>query len=645
MLSFSAYSKIGVEKDSLVIVLQETTDSSRIPILLSLSWDLRNSIPEKSIDYGLEAIDLASRFNDYENLAKAHSFVGVAYRVMGNYSTSIDFYYKGLEIAKKYGIIEQEGFAYLNLANLHIYQEHFAIANENIKKAELIALKTGNKVMLSYAYVYYGSALQFQDSLSKALEFYEKALAIRKEINNILGQGACYKHIGYIYFEMEQYETAIENYDRSLEKFDKIIDKNLYADILIKKSKIFISENKLKQASELANQSVEIGKQIGAKLVMRDALQVLATISSKTGDYNLTSDYLEKVIRYNDTLFNQKLSEKIFSLEYQLETELRESKIELLNKDYAIKELEVKRIRIFNVALSIILILLAGTFIGVLMLLRIIRARKKLLEEQNKEIVNQRNSIEQKNRRLNEANEKLALSEDNLKKLLKTKDKIFSIIAHDLRSPFVAMVGLTDVLQKKALQGNFNDIPKFAIHINDSSQKLLNLIDNLLHWSRSQTGKLKLIPQTLSVRKLADEVLSIMQPQAEAKKINLKIEMADDLFVFADYDSISTVLRNLVSNAIKFTHENGMVILSAHKQEGRLHIVVSDKGIGIRAEDLDKIFAIDEQFTTKGTHEETGSGLGLVICKEFVEQNKGSIIVESKPGEGTTIRISLPSGN
>jgi len=645
LMSLTAYTKNYHKTDSLTNLLQVTNDSSRIPILLSLSWDLRNSVPNTSIKYGLEAIDLAVRYKDYENLAKAHSFVGVAYRVLGDFSKSIDYYYKGLEIAKQYSIIEQEGFAYLNLASLHIYQEHYAIAKENIKKAEVIANRINNKEMLAYVYVYYGSALQFEEYYNDALEFYQKALAIRIESNHIFGQGACYKHIGDIYFETEQYDKAIENYNKSLEKFKNLIDKNIYADILIKKAQILIDDNNLKQASVLAHQSLEIGKQIGAKLIIRDALQTLATISIKTKDFNSASKYLQGVISYNDSLFNQKLSEKIFSIEYHLETELRESKIELLNKDYAIKELQIKRIKFFNTALSIIIILLTGIFIGALVLLNIRRKRTMLLEKQNQEIISQQNSIEQKNKWLNEANQKLTESEENLNKLIKTKDKLFSIIAHDLRSPFVAMVGLTSVLQKKASKINQEDISKYAFHINDSSQKLLNLIDNLLQWSRSQTGKLKLTPQTLSIKSLADEVLYIMKNQAEVKKITFKNYIPDNFSVFADYDSLSTVIRNLVSNSIKFTRENGSVTLSAYQQSNKINILVSDTGVGISPDNLNKIFAVEEKFTTIGTNQESGSGLGLLICKEFVEQNGGSIHVESKPGEGTTFTISLPQNS
>ncbi len=642
-LSISVIAEDQINSDSLSVPAKIENDSAQIPVLLSRSWELRNSIPEQSIEFGLQAIDLATQFKDFENLAKAHSFIGVAYRVLGNYSKSIDYYYKGLEIAKQHGVIEQEGFAYLNLANLHIYQEHYAIAKENIRKAEIIAENTNNKQMLSYVYLYYGNALQFTNELDNALNYYTKALELRIETNHIPGQAACYKHIGDIYFEKKEFASANENYNKSLEKFNKIADKNLYADILIKKSLILIDEKKLTEAHKLALESLKLARQIGAKLVIRDALMVLSNISNKTKDYKSATEYLQKVIEYNDTLFNQKLSEKIFSIEYQLEKELRETKIEILNKDFAIKELEVKRIRVFSIALSIILGLLALIFVGVLFLWRHGKKRSNLLEKQNQEIINQRNSIEQKNIKLNEANEKLAHSEANLKKLIKTKDKLFSIIAHDLRGPFVAMVGLTSILEKKAMQFKPVEVSKYAVLINDSSQKLLNLIDNLLHWSRSQTGKLKLVPQLLSAKTLVDEVLNIMQTQADAKKIEIQNHVPEDITIFVDYDSIATVIRNLVSNAIKFTGINGSITIEASFQNDFSRIRISDTGIGINPNDLEKIFKIEENFTTKGTQQEGGTGLGLIICKEFVEKNGGKIHIESNLGKGTSITVDLPA--
>jgi len=241
-------------EDSLSILLQNKKDSSRIPVLLSLCWRLRNASPAESIRYGIEAIDLANQYKDYNSLAKAYSFVGVAYRIMGKYSKAVDFYYMGLEIADQHEIPEQAGYAHLNLANLYIYQELPGLAYENLKKADTIARKINNKPMLAYVYQYTGRIYSLDRKLDSALISYQKSLSLRQELNQLPEQATCYKYIGDIYFQKGSFLTAMENYNMSLEKTDKQKDKDLYANLLIKKALIFVKENNLKEAAIKAHE-------------------------------------------------------------------------------------------------------------------------------------------------------------------------------------------------------------------------------------------------------------------------------------------------------------------------------------------------------------------------------------------------------
>jgi two-component system, sensor histidine kinase and response regulator len=632
------------QEDSLVTILQSKNDSARIPVLISLSWDLRNASPEKSIKYGMEAINLANRYKDYKSLAKAYSFVGVAYRVRGNYSESIDFYYKGLDIANKYEIPEQAAYAHLNLANLYIYQEHAALAFENIKEAEAIAGKIDNKSMLAYVYLYYGRAYSLENNLDTALISYQKSLLLRQTLNQIPEQATCFKYIGDIYFQKDSFATAMYNYNMSLKKVDKQNDKDLYANILNKEALILAKEDKLNEAAGLALESLKTASQIRANMAVRDALQVLVTISIKTQDYKSASDYQQKVIQYNDTLFNQKLTEKIFSLQYLLDKQQRNARIDLLNKDNAIKELKIKRIKIISLGLTTFLTLLASVFIILLVLLKQRRDHSRLLESQNQEIIEHRNNIEQQNLKLIEANEQLENSEEDLKKTVQTRDKLLSIIAHDLRNPFTALVGLTEILRNDAKKLSTEEIAEFASMINTSSYKLLNLIENLLQWAKSQTGTLKLIPTAFSLKSLTDDVLKIYMTQAETKGINLKNTIPGNISVFIDHETFATIIRNLVSNGIKYTERGGNVTLTALQDNEKTVIMVSDTGVGMSPEVLTKLFGLEESFTTGGTSNEAGTGLGLVICKEFAERNGGTIGVESIPGKGTTFSVTLPIG-
>jgi len=633
---------IQVHEDSLIVVLQNKSDSSRIPTLISLCWDLRNADPEKSIKYGTEAIALADQYKDYISLAKAYGFVGVAYRVMGKYSESIDLYYKGLEVAQNYNIPEQAGYAHLNLANLYIYQEHASLAYENIKKAEAIAVKTSNKTMLAYVYLFYGRTFSLEGKLDTALFNYQRSLTIRKETNQAPEQATCYKYIGDIHFQKGDYVTAMDNYNMSLEKVDKQGDKNLYASILNKKSLILSELGDLDEAKKLAYKSLSIANEIKANMAVKDALAALVKVSIKSQDYKSASEYQQKVIQYSDTLFNQKLTEKIFSLEYQMEKQQRNAKIDLLNKDNAIKALKIKRIKIISIALTSILTLLATVIIVLLVLVRQRRKHAKLLELQNQEIIAQRNNIELQNTKLTETNEQLEKSEEELRRIVQTKDKLFSIIAHDLRSPFMSLAGLTEVMYNSAMKMEKAEIAEFSKMINNSSHKLLNLIENLLQWSKSQTGTLKLYPGYFHVRETVDEVMKIYLTQAESKGIKLRNDVPEGIQVYTDRETFSIILRNLVLNGIKYTKEGGVVTASASHDSDNVVISISDTGIGMAPEVIGKLFKIEESFTTQGTGNEVGTGLGLIICKEFAEINKGSIKVESTLGKGTAFIITLP---
>jgi signal transduction histidine kinase len=638
-----AFSYQQNHEDSLTILLQSERDSSRIPTLLKLCWKLRNASPEESIKYGTEAIDLANQYKDYNSLAKAYSFVGVAYRIMGKYSKSVDFYYNGLEIADKHEIPEQAGYAHLNLANLYVYQELISLASENLKKADAIARKIDNKHMLAYVNQYNGRIFSLEGNLDSALLSYQKSLSLRKELKQLPEQATCYKYIGDIYFQKDSLLTAIKNYNLSLETVDKQNDKDLYANLLIKKSLILVKENHLKDASVMANEGLNIARQIGANMTIRDALHVLVIISIKTQDYKTASDFQQRVIQYDDTLFSKHLSEKIFLLEYQLERQQRNTKIDLLNKDNAIQELKIKRIRIISIGLTSIIVLLVAVFIVLLILLKQRRDHERSLELQNQEIVKHRNSIEKQNKKLIDSNEKLEKSEKELKRIVQTKDKLFSIIAHDLRNPFTVLAGLTEFVNENANIINATEMNLYVSMINESSHKLLRLIENLLEWARSQTGTLKPVKTNLILKSLADDVMKISIAQAETKGISLRNEIPDNTSVFADREILAIIIRNLISNGIKYTQKGGNVTLTVNQEEGSTVLKVSDTGVGMSPRVLEKLFKIEETFTTEGTGNEMGTGLGLVICKEFIETLGGTIAVESSVGKGTSFYVTIPA--
>ncbi|MGB9912347.1 MAG: ATP-binding protein [Candidatus Kapaibacteriota bacterium] len=261
-----------------------------------------------------------------------------------------------------------------------------------------------------------------------------------------------------------------------------------------------------------------------------------------------------------------------------------------------------------------------------------IKEHKRMRDEALKE-VEMRKKVE----------EELRQSEQKLRELNATKDKFFSIIAHDLKNPIGAFKNVLELLYE-----NFNDFTKeeileFIEPLKESSTQLFSLLENLLLWARAQTGRIQIEPIEFDIVDLIRQNINLLQLQAANKQIKIEMDVPERIFVLADINSITTVLRNLISNAIKFTQPNGKIVVSATSKNNFAEVCVEDTGVGMSKETMEKLFRIDVHHTSLGTANEKGTGLGLIVCKEFVEANGGQIWVESKEGKGSKFYFTLGS--
>lgn len=253
--------------------------------------------------------------------------------------------------------------------------------------------------------------------------------------------------------------------------------------------------------------------------------------------------------------------------------------------------------------------------------------------------------LQKKTEDLSNLNRKLQQSEEELKKTNAEKDKFFSILAHDLRHPFSPILGFTEILIEEAETLTADEVREYASIIFKSSKNLHKLVENLLQWSRVQSGRISIVPETFNLYDLVQTCAMVYQDSAKSKGIKLVVSVPKNLNVFADQNSIDTVLRNLVSNAIKFTSANGQITICAETLQNEVVVRVKDTGIGIKASDIKKLFKIDSQFSTPGTEKEKGTGLGLILVKEFLELNNSRLNIESTPGTGTVFEFNLPVDN
>lgn len=243
---------------------------------------------------------------------------------------------------------------------------------------------------------------------------------------------------------------------------------------------------------------------------------------------------------------------------------------------------------------------------------------------------------------------KISKQNDELAELNATKDKFFSIVAHDLKNPFNTLLGFSEMLFNNFEQFDEATKKEFIGLIYESSQNTYRLLENLLAWSTAQRGKIEFNPSQVNIKSLIDENLILLSQSAQIKNIQLQSDLNNDYFIHTDHDLTNTVIRNLLSNAIKFTPKDGRVTISANLVSGiqsneYLEIAIEDTGLGIGPENLEKLFKIGKSLSTKGTEGESGTGLGLMLCKEFIEKCGGKIDVKSEVGKGSIFTIAIPN--
>ncbi|MEP2771678.1 MAG: ATP-binding protein [Fulvivirga sp.] len=276
--------------------------------------------------------------------------------------------------------------------------------------------------------------------------------------------------------------------------------------------------------------------------------------------------------------------------------------------------------------------------------------KKKQIEEQNVQLINQTSQLEshrdeilgQKDQ-LEKKQLKIKSQNKKLKQLNLTKDKFFSIIGHDLKNPISSLISFSNLLTNHIDRMSKEEIRTMSIDFDKTLKNSYNLLDNLLEWSRSQTDQIEYNPVNFDIKELIAENKELMTAQAISKNINIDKGEVKSTIVYADKNCINTVIRNLISNALKFTPEGGKVTVSVTNTNEEVTVSVADNGVGMSKEVVNKLFTIDNKHATEGTAKEKGTGLGLVLCKEFVEINKGKIWLESELNKGSVFYFSLPA--
>jgi signal transduction histidine kinase len=450
-----------------------------------------------------------------------------------------------------------------------------------------------------------------------------KAIEINKELNHLIGIGNNFANLAGFFADIHEWDSADTYIDSAIMIYSNVGMMQEKYDAWIVKAKNYLEQQQFPRALLTYDQILTF-------IDSADANQSINLHQLYNGFYlvhkNLknTADALYWHEKYVEARTELAESEKIAQV---FETETRLGAKQMKRENAHLKSENELKQRVIYSQKIISIISVAFLFIFAIIIILLLQNRKKLqdanfnLEQKNQEI--QKKTIE-----LTHANA--------------TKDRFFSIIAHDLRNPFNALLGISDIIVTEARAKNDEEITDLAESLSETSKKTYDLLENLLEWSKSQRGILNMVPEDLNLNEEISRVLYSVGNNLKYKDITVHIDIDKSIRVRADERMLQVVLRNLIGNAIKFTNRRGKIEIDAHAQENFVRIVVSDNGIGMDAYTVTNLFKIEKTISTSGTENESGSGLGLILCEEFIKKQGGKIWAESELNKGSHFSFTLP---
>ncbi len=625
-------SYIGTENDSAIkfsnigiLLSNETNNQIYLPDfyqIIGYSSFLKRNY-NQSINYYNSALGMFENRKNKNKVADLNAYLGIIYQETYNYNKSIQYFYKSLKLYKELndsanlsGIYNNIGLLFYRIGNNTKALYYF---NESLN----IAMKLN--LLRSVAYTYNNLSLIYKNSKQyhialKYLYKSEQILITLKENNNLV---ITYQNIGEIHLNLKNYAEAERFFYKSLNLSTEINATYLQASIYLSLANLHYVQNYfantyyyLKLASDLIKKYRDLGIENSINHLFSDYYKAV-------NDYENALSFLKNYKIINDSIFNQESIENIEKLKIQFETSEIETENELLQQNNIIKDITLKKQHnTRNTYIVSILIIIVLIFIIVYSFLKKRKANLQL-QELNNLLSNQR----------------LRLEHANI-----TKDKFLSIIAHDLKNPFydlkqyAVLLKNNNISDRKLKKEMISDLKTLSCNIN-------NLIENLLNWAESQLKATIINKSELNILDLVNESIQPHLISAEKKEIKTIIEINPEITVFADKYTLNTIIRNLYNNAVKFTSSNGEITIKVEKKDSFTKISIKDNGIGISAENLNNLFKLNINSSVNGTSNEKGSGLGLVICKEFIEMNEGKIYAESELNKGSIFYLEINNSN
>lgn len=617
--SFNDESQEALEQEDQV---QQVRTKIKIGLItLTHPRDMEESKYEHALEYFIAAKGQADTLNLKAEQILIYLSMARVFEEAGNHAKSIELLIKSQAIDIRTN--DPLNLLILNeLGRVYTDADSTEEALVNYKRLLQLARDSKQEKREADALFYLGVLNMRAGHYDSALMQHKEALRLKRKLQDRTGEVISLNTIGDLYLEMTNTDRALANYAAALEISQALKDDDVIAVSYNNAGKLYHHQKNYQRA--IANFELGFQKAQQAKNPeqMKFSAGFLSQAYKELGDYQKSLQYREQSIEIESLIQREKDERKLLDMESSSVLEAKEQAIDKLEAKRLAHEKQLAEERRTRYFLTAVIVLVA--VIAVLGF-NMYRSKRK------------------SNLVLQAANEKIIQQNTELQELNATKDKFFSIISHDLKGPLNSLSSFSGLLINYFDSLSKEEIQTLAKDLDKSLKNLFALLENLLEWSRSQTGAIEFKPEEFNLSELLQENIDLLSAQARVKEITLHSTNSQVITVLAHKNSVTTVIRNLISNAIKFTPPGGTITLSATKNNEEALVSIADTGVGMSKEVIDKIFRIDAKHSTKGTADEKGTGLGLVLCKDFVEKNKGSIGVQSEEGKGSTFYFTLPT--
>ncbi len=647
--------------DSLKIALKDTEGITRINVLGQLSAYYADSDPDLSLTYDSVALDIARSMGNKMFQSDILNNMGLSFYAKSDYATAIELISRSLEIKEEIADSQSMVQAMNNLGVIYQLIGDYDNAINMLSRSLVIRRKQNDTVGVARTLSNISAAIQRAGKPEQALDILEEARELYQFLNDSKGLASVYNNLGTVYQLLEDFDLAHAYFLRSLELKDEERDPRFMANtynnlgmtsaalarpqdaiqyynraldirtrtgdqfglatVNINIGELYRKNGSFQIAEEYLLTALTIARKNNFNQVLQRCLEELSRLYADQGIYQAAYKYSNEALSYKDTLYSEELNKRVAELEMQRKTEITYRENEMLRLDNQLKKWKIQRSR--NILTGSIIIALFFVFLIVLIWIRL-KEKRKL----NNRLQNTINLLQESETHLKEANE--------------AKDKVFSVIAHDLISPFNSLLGFSNLLMHSYKEYDDEEKQQFIASIHQSASNTYRLLENLLYWGRINTGKIRQSPRNVDLSELVKDSLVLLNKAAIEKEISFHTDIQEETIVYADPEMLSIILRNLLTNALKFTHKGGDIYISALGRQNDVELTIQDTGIGIPEAWQNDLFRVNEEYNRAGTENETGPGLGLSLTYGLVKKNNGKIQVKSQEGKGSSFIVQLP---